>query len=93
MRKWWVAAAALMLCGCETLDDQPDYLIGPWSGPHISVAFEGGLANVEYDCASGTIDGPVYPAAGGHFAAVGVHRPGQGGPVRVGQIFTTLRAE
>ncbi len=86
-------AAAMLLSSCATLDDKPDNLFGAWGGPHIGIVFEGGLATIEYDCASGTIDGPVYPAAGGHFTANGVHRPGQGGPVRVGQIFTTIRAK
>jgi hypothetical protein len=34
----------------------------------------------------------VLPARDGKFTAKGQHREGQGGPVRVGQIFRTQRA-
>lgn len=93
MKALGLIGAVLLTSSCATLDDKPDNLFGAWGGPNIGIVFDGGLANIEYDCASGTIDGPVYPAAGGRFTAIGTHRPGQGGPVRVGQIFTTLRAK
>lgn len=92
MRGWPLLAAALLVPGCATLDDKPDYLIGSWGGPHIGIAFEGALGSVEYDCASGTIDSIVLPARDGRFTAKGQHRHGQGGPVRVGQIFRSQRA-
>lgn len=88
----WALGAALLTSGCATLDDKPDYLIGTWGGPHIGVSFEGALGSIEYDCASGTIDSIVLPAKDGRFTARGQHRHGQGGPVRVGQIFRTQRA-
>ena len=62
-------------------------LIGGWGGPHAGIAFQGGLADVQFDCASGTIDVPIYPAKDGAFAARGTFRAGKPGPVRVGQIF------
>ena len=34
----------------------------------------------------------IYPAKDGHFTATGTHRTGQGGPVRVGQVFISHRA-
>ncbi len=85
-------AAALLVSACETLDDSPDFLFGSWGGPHAGIQFEGGLAKVELDCASGTIDAPVYPAKDGSFTAKGTLRTGTGGPVRVGQIFRSQRA-
>ncbi len=85
-------AAALLVSACETLDDKPDFLVGAWGGPHAGIQFEGGLASVELDCASGTIDAPVYPAKDGSFTAKGTLRTGTGGPVRVGQIFRSQRA-
>jgi hypothetical protein len=92
MRAGGLIGGALLLAACSTLDDQPDYLVGAWGGPHAGITFEGGLANAEFDCASGTIDGPVYPARNGDFAAKGSLRTGTGGPVRVGQIFKSQRA-
>ena len=82
---------AAVLAGCSTLDDKPDYLLGAWGG-HIGITFEGGLANVEFDCASGTIDGEVYPGKDGEFTARGTIRTSTSGPVRVGQIFKSQRA-
>jgi hypothetical protein len=87
-----VVAAALVLAGCATLDDKPAYLTGAWGGPHIGITFEGALGSIEYDCASGTIDSIVLPAKDGRFTARGQHREGQGGPIRVGQIFRAQRA-
>ncbi len=84
--------AVLLASSCTTLDAKPAFLVGSWGGPHAAITFEGGLASVEFDCASGTIDGPVYPAKDGTFTAKGSVRTGTGGPVRVGQIFKSQRA-
>jgi hypothetical protein len=65
---------------------------GSWGGPHVGLVIEGGIGSLEYDCASGTIDGIVVPAKDGRFTAKGTHRAGQGGPIRVGQIFRATRA-
>ena len=92
MKLFPILGAALLLAGCSTLDDKPDYLFGAWGGPHVGITFEGGLANVEFDCASGTIDRPVYPTKSGDFSAKGSLRTGTGGPVRVGQIFKSQPA-
>ena len=85
-------AAAAGLSGCAMLPQPSPYLSGQWGGPHISLLLEGGLGTIEYDCASGTIDSAVSPTKDGRFTATGTHRPGQGGPIRVGQIFTSVRA-
>jgi len=85
-------AGTLGLSACAALPQSPTNLSGQWGGPRISLLLEGGLGTIEYDCASGTIDTAVYPAPDGRFTATGTHRPGQGGPVRVGQIFTSHRA-
>lgn len=92
MRPFAILCPALLVAACATLDDKPDYLVGAWGGPHIGITFAGGLANVEFDCASGTIDGAVYPGKEGEFTAKGAIRMGGGGPVRVGQIFKSQRA-
>ena len=92
MRAHVALTAALMVTACATVEARPAYLLGAWGGPHIGITFEGGLANVELDCASATIDGPVYPGSGGAFTAKGVFRAGMGGPVRVGQIFRSQQA-
>jgi hypothetical protein len=85
-------AAAAGLSACASMALSPTNVSGQWGGPHISLVLEGGLGTIEYDCASGTIDTPVIPAPDGGFAARGTHRPGQGGPIRVGQIFISHQA-
>lgn len=92
MSRWLAAGAAFLVIAPAALMAKPPYLIGGWGGPHVGVSFEGGLANVEFDCASGTIDGPVYPAKHGEFTAKGIFRAGTPGPVRVGQIFRSQPA-
>lgn len=91
MRALSLLIAAAGLSACATMSP-PTHLSGQWGGPGISLLLEGGLGKIEYDCASGTIDTVVYPGPDGRFTATGTHRPGQGGPVRVGQIFTSHRA-
>jgi hypothetical protein len=93
MRAWPVLIAAAGLSACATLALSPTNASGQWGGAHIGLVLEGGLGTIEYDCASGTIDTPVIPAPDGSFAATGAHRPGQSGPIRVGQIFTSVRAK
>ena len=92
MRAWSVLGAALLVSNVATLHAKPPHLFGGWGGEHVSIAFEGGLANVGFDCASGTIDVPVSPAKDGRFEARGTYRAGTPGPVRVGQIFRSQPA-
>ena len=76
--------------GCAAFDQGPLALVGPWGGPHIGLLLEGGLGTVQLDCAAGSIDQPII--SGGPFSVTGTYRPGQAGPVRVGQVFTAKRA-
>jgi hypothetical protein len=87
-----VGAAAIILSGCSTLQNGPDRIFGIWGGPHIGLSFQGGLADVQFDCASGTIDDPVYPAPDGSFSAKGTYRTGTPGPIKVGQFFKSQGA-
>jgi hypothetical protein len=93
MRRGPLAATALfLLFASASLEARPPHLLGAWGGPSAAIAFEGGLAHVRFDCASGTIDEPVSPAKDGSFEARGTYRAGMPGPVRVGQIFTSQPA-
>ena len=55
---------------------------GSWGGQHISLDVGSKSATIEYDCASGVINGPLVVDADGHFNLRGTHRPERGGPVR-----------
>jgi hypothetical protein len=85
-------AAAMLLSGCQTLSADPNHVIGIWGGPHAGLDLQGGLADVQFDCASGTIDDPLYPSPDGSFSVKGTYRSGAPGPVRVGQFFKSQGA-
>ena len=87
MRCWTLGAVAVLISGCSTLQGKPEHLIGLWGGPLAAVEFQGGLADVQFDCAAGTIDEPIVPGPDGKFLAKGTYRTGATGPIRVGQIF------
>jgi hypothetical protein len=91
--KWWMlGVTAIALSGCSTLENRPSHLIGIWGGPHAGIEFSGGLADVQFDCASGTIDEPISASGDGKFVAKGTYRTGAPGPVRVGQSFRSQTA-
>jgi hypothetical protein len=58
---------------------------GLWGGPHISIKVGAKSATVEYDCASGVIDGPLVVDSNGNFNLRGKHRMERGGPVRMNE--------
>ena len=55
---------------------------GVWGGPHINIAVGAKSATIEYDCASGVINGPLVVDSKGNFNLRGIHRMERGGPVR-----------
>jgi hypothetical protein len=55
---------------------------GLWGGPHISIEVGEKSARIEYDCASGVIEGPLVVDSNGHFKLRGTHKVERGGPVR-----------
>src|SRR5215207_9285916 len=87
-----LAVTILFAAACSTVEAKPAYVVGQWGGPHAAIAFNVGLADVRFDCASGSIDVPVFPAKDGSFQAKGIYREGSPGPVRVGQIFRSQPA-
>lgn len=90
--KLFLAAALLAFASAPVQAGSPN-ISGAWGGPHAGIVFQGGIADVQFDCASGTIDVPVYPAKDGAFSARGTYRAGAPGPVRVGQIFRSQPAK
>jgi len=92
MKRWVVVATLFLSTSWSAAEAKAPYLAGIWGGPHVAVAFQGGMAEVQFDCASGSIDMLVYPAKDGSFSAKGVYHAGSPGPVRVGQIFVSQEA-
>jgi hypothetical protein len=56
--------------------------IGAWGGDHIRLEVGEKSASVEYDCAHGTIEGPLTVDSNGRFSLRGTHTPERGGPIR-----------
>ena len=77
--------ALLALAGCATTAADRS-LVGRWGGQHVGLDLGVTNGRLDYDCAVGTIDGPVIPHGDGDFEALGTHTPGHGGPDRVGEI-------
>nr|WP_166177390.1 hypothetical protein [Altererythrobacter segetis] len=82
---------ALALAGCVTpVASSP--LGGSWGGRGVGLTLDAGGGRLEYDCAAGTIEGPVLPDAAGRFVAGGAHSPGHGGPERIDRPPESLPA-
>jgi hypothetical protein len=58
---------------------------GVWGAQHIRVQVEKGSATIEYDCAHGTITGPLKVDSKGRFSLLGTHVGEHGGPTREGE--------
>lgn len=55
---------------------------GVWGGPHIRLEVGEKSATIEYDCATGVIDGPLTVDGEGRFNLRGSHKRERGGPIR-----------
>lgn len=58
---------------------------GVWGGRHIRFEVTERGANIEYDCARGTIEGPIVVNRRGRFNVEGMHYEERGGPKRAGE--------
>jgi hypothetical protein len=87
-----LGALSALLCGCSTASGLPEHTLGAWGGAHVAIHFQGGLADVQFDCGSGTIDNPLYPARDGSFAVKGTYVTGTRGPIKVGEYFRSQEA-
>lgn len=58
---------------------------GTWGGLHIQFEVVGGAIEIEYDCAHGSISGPLTVDRQGRFSWRGTYTRERGGPIRMGQ--------
>ena len=58
---------------------------GLWGGKHIRLEVTGEGASAEFDCATGTLEGPLTLDGDGRFEVKGTFTPERGGPVREGR--------
>ena len=68
-------------------------LLGSWGGQSIALKIDGKIGVLEYDCAAGSINGPIVLDSAGNFKARGTHTPGMGGPAIQGQEPQALPAD
>jgi len=57
---------------------------GRWGGVHIVINVDGGSASIDYDCATGTITGPLLIERNGRFTWRGTFHTEGPGPIRIG---------
>lgn len=86
MRKFILACACVATFNACASAAPGEPLTGRWGGEHVGVELDADGGRIEYDCAAGTIAGPIVPGRGGQFSASGSHIPGQGGPERIGHV-------
>ncbi|HBB86591.1 MAG TPA: hypothetical protein DC047_03130 [Blastocatellia bacterium] len=58
---------------------------GTWGGQHIQFEISDGSVDIQYDCAHGTITGPLTVDRQGRFSWRGTYTRERGGPIRLGQ--------
>jgi hypothetical protein len=56
---------------------------GTWGGLHIRIEVGSRSATIDYDCATGAIDGPLTMDSKGRFAWRGTYNREHGGPIRI----------
>jgi hypothetical protein len=56
---------------------------GVWGGPHVNINVSSKSATIAFDCAHGTITGPLVMDSKGHFSWEGTYTMERGGPVRM----------
>ncbi len=92
MRGALLLLAAVGLSSCARLPPAGVPVAGEWGGTHVGLTLTPTGGVLEYDCAAGTIDGPLVPRRDGSFEIDGMHTPGWGGPERSGEVRPSYRA-
>jgi hypothetical protein len=65
---------------------------GTWGGQHVRMEVTASSATLEYDCANGTITGPLTIDRRGRFNWRGTHTREHGGPIRADEKSNTRPA-
>ena len=81
-----------LLAACAAMPFASPPVTGEWGGAHVGLVLTQSGGTLDYDCAAGTISGPLQFRSDGTFSAEGVHTPGWGGPEIEGQTPPSYRA-
>ena len=63
---------------------------GTWGGQHVGLAVTAAGATLEFDCAHGSISGPILLDSAGRFDVAGLYIQEHGGPIRQGEILPSV---
>ena len=77
-----VVLMLLMISAAARIQKMRHISTGLWGGQHIQIKVGAKSATIEYDCASGVIQGPLVVDSDGNFNLRGTHRMQRGGPTR-----------
>lgn len=80
-----VVLAAVSVAGCA-MNGQPKVITGEWGGDHIQLTAGSDSSRIEYDCAFGSITGPIAVDTDARLHATGTHIIGHGGPIRNDEV-------
>ncbi len=69
-----------LLTACAALPSASPPVTGEWGGTHVGLSLKPNGGTLAYDCAAGTVIGPLMLDRDGTFIAEGTHTPGWGGP-------------
>lgn len=91
MHKLFLSMLPMLIAACTGAGVQsnadPHPVTGEWGGTHAALRLGTGGGTIEYDCAHGTLDGPLLTDANGAFRVAGTHVREHGGPARMGEVL------
>ncbi|MBA3655829.1 MAG: hypothetical protein H0W69_00580 [Gemmatimonadaceae bacterium] len=84
--------STLSACAIGGPSQYGDSILGSWGGAHAGLLLTPDSGTISYDCAHGSLDGPVVSDLNGRFDVSGLHVREHGGPVRIDEVPDALRA-
>lgn len=85
-RALFVSLLVALSIGCSSPSDLTQVPTGRWGGDHVEMVVGSGSAQLEFDCAHGSIPSPI-PLRDGAFDIVGVYVKEHGGPIVQGEVL------
>ena len=77
--------------GCSSPSGLTQVPTGRWSGDHVELVVGSASAQLDFDCAHGTIPSPI-PLRDDAFDIAGVYVPEHGGPIVQGEVLPEYAA-
>jgi hypothetical protein len=89
---WAFALATLTSCADSPTHPSGSVLSGVWGGDHVILTIADEGSRLEFDCAHGSVPGPLIPDRQGAFASPGLFVRERGGPIREGDPLDSHKA-